>query len=269
MVKILELKTLDIHTFKILFEGLKEIAGEINFIFDRNGLRIKKIDNSQSVLIDMELKAENFEQYTCSEPLKIGLTMINLYKVIKTCVNSNILTIFYDDEMPDILNMVVENEEAQSISHNRLNSIEINLNNHTIDQGELTTIVYIPTNDFQKLIKDASQFNEEIEIQVQNNNLIFKTSDEYTIHETIKKGDYKPENNNKEITSRIYFTKISPSFVSNKYDLRFLLKFIKFSNLCKYLKMNISKDSKSIKFSYDVGNLGTISFYLMSKFIEN
>ena len=43
MVKILELKTLDIHTFKTLFEGLKEIAGEINFIFNENGLKIKKI----------------------------------------------------------------------------------------------------------------------------------------------------------------------------------------------------------------------------------
>ena len=193
--------------------------------------------------------------------------MINLYKVIKTCVNSNILTIYYDDEVPDVLNINVENEEAQSVTENQLNNIEINLQNHNIDQGNISSIIHIPTNDFQKIIKDASQFNnEEIEIQVQGNNVAFKISDEYTTHKTQLKGDIKDPTKIEEIKSRIYFTKSSPNFITNKFDQKFLLKFIKFSNLCKYLKMSISSDSRSILFQYNVGDLGTIRFYLMSKF---
>ena len=268
MVKILELKTCDIHTFKTLFEGLKEIAGEINFLFDKDGLKIKKIDHSQSILIDMVLEGKNFEYYKCDQDLKIGLTMINLYKVIKTCINSNILTIYYDDENPDVLNINVENEEAQYVTHNQLNNIEINLTNHSIDQGEISSIVHIPANDFQKIIKDASQFNnEEIEIQVQENNLIFKIADEYTTHKTHLKGDVKL-NDLSEIKSRVYFTKISPEFITNKYDTKFLLKFIKFTNLCKNLNMSISSKNKFILFKYSIGDFGHIHFYLMSKYIK-
>ena len=69
----------------------------INHIdIDESGIKLIATDSSHNVLIHMKLLAENFDYYHCNKRHVIGVNMTNMYKLIKTMGNSDILTLFLE-----------------------------------------------------------------------------------------------------------------------------------------------------------------------------
>ena len=93
MSKILELKTVQTNSFKVLIEALKEILTDANITFDSTGLKIVAMDPSQTVLVHLKLEASKFEYYKCDKRLVIGVSMINFFKLIKTMTNNDSLNL--------------------------------------------------------------------------------------------------------------------------------------------------------------------------------
>lgn len=256
-MKVLEFKTINIHTFKTLIEGLKELTGNISFVFTKKGIMVKKLHITKSILIEMFLEADKFEDYRCDKDIVIGFDMINLYKVIKTCVNSNILHIYYDDETPSVLNIDVENEEKNYITKNKIYGEDVNSEERYADTTKIVSVVNLPTIDFQKIIKDSKQFESDtLEIAVHKNILSFKCKSEYTIHETLLTGELREGDG--VVESTVFFDKMSDLNIRGKYKSKFLYTFTKFSNLCKILKLSFDEESRFIQIKYNVGELGTL-----------
>mgnify|MGYP000264608683 CR=1 FL=1 len=83
-------KTVQSGAFRILIEALKEILTDTNLTFDKSGIKLVATDNSQIVLVHMKLLAENFEFYHCEEKTRIGINMMNLFKLIKIMNNRDV-----------------------------------------------------------------------------------------------------------------------------------------------------------------------------------
>ena len=95
---ILELKTVQTGVIKVLIEALKEILTDTNIEFDSNGMKIVAMDPSQTVLVHLRLNSNNFEYYHCPKKIIIGLSMLNLFRIIKIATNNDVLTMFIDSE---------------------------------------------------------------------------------------------------------------------------------------------------------------------------
>ena len=95
---IFNIQTVQSGAFRVLVEALKDILTDCNFIFDSTGIKLIATDNSHNVLIHMKLLAENFDYYECSQKVLIGVNMTNLFKLIKTMSNSDILTLFLEKD---------------------------------------------------------------------------------------------------------------------------------------------------------------------------
>ena len=122
---LLVVKTVQSGAFRVLVEALKEILTDTNLIFEPTGIKMMATDNSDTVLIHMKLEADKFEHYYCPEKTVIGLNMNNLYKLIKTMGNNDILTMAIPKMSPNRISLKINNMEKQSQTIFRLNLLDL------------------------------------------------------------------------------------------------------------------------------------------------
>ena len=96
--EILVIRTIQTAAIRILIEALKEILTDTNLIFDKSGIKIMTTDSTKTVLIHMKLESDKFEEFYCQKEIKCGISMMNLYKLIKTIrenlwKNSNVYSV--------------------------------------------------------------------------------------------------------------------------------------------------------------------------------
>lgn len=259
-MKILEFKTLNTSIFRTLFETLKEILTDINIHFTSEGLYIKTTDSSKSIIISLDLEAENFEYYHCErEDFNIGINSMNFNKIIKTCPLTSVLHFYYDDEEEGKLFIIMEDEEKNIRSEYQLNLIETNESHINLKNLEYKMVSYLPCTLFQKNIKDIKNFAEEIEITYKNDELSI-LYDSGFVQSKITMGNTTEEAGLKIQTK-------SPTEITGKYSLESISKIIKCSNLCEQVNLSFIQRYEDFFLSliYETGNLGKIQFILLKK----
>ena len=80
---ILKMKTVQASGFQKLIDCMKDILQDVNWEFDKTGVKVLCMDGSHVCLINMKLDQENFEFYHCPNKIKIGVSMSNFSKLIK------------------------------------------------------------------------------------------------------------------------------------------------------------------------------------------
>ena len=122
---IIDVKTVQASAIRILIEALKDILTDANFIFDKTGVKVIAMDSSHSVLIHMKLDSDKFESYKCVERTKIGINLLNLYKLIKTMQNNDTLTLFIDKNDNNKLGIRINNTDKNTTTIYSLNLLDI------------------------------------------------------------------------------------------------------------------------------------------------
>ncbi len=114
----------------------------------------------------------------------------------------------------------------------------------------------MPSNDFQKICKDLNNISDTVTISSEDSK--FKMSVEGDIGE-------------KEIiigeTVSVAFSKLSNNNVKDRFDLKYLLLFVKSSNLCSTIELFLKKEHPLVLL-YSVASLGSLKFVLAPKMSE-
>ena len=84
---------------KTLFTVVKEQLVEGNLIFTKEGLSILATDSTKIVLVYVVLEADNFANYKCVKPIKIGVEMNIITKILKSISSTDILTILVKNQL--------------------------------------------------------------------------------------------------------------------------------------------------------------------------
>ena len=111
---LLNIKTIQATTIKLVIDALKEILMDVNLEFSSSGMKIIAMDNTHIVLIHLKLEAEKFEKYYCEKKMFVGINMLKLHMLIKTITNNDILSLFILKNDPNILGINIENIEKIS-----------------------------------------------------------------------------------------------------------------------------------------------------------
>ena len=122
---IIELKTVQSSPFRYLIEALKEILTDTNVDFDENGMKIVAMDASHTVLVHLRLEGAKFDKYLCKSKQTIGISMTNLFKMIKQIGNNDTLTLYLEAAEPNKLGIKIENGEKNSITRLKLNLMDL------------------------------------------------------------------------------------------------------------------------------------------------
>ena len=118
-------KTVQSGAFRILVDALKEILTDTNLIFDKSGIKLVATDNSQIVLVHMKLLAENFEYFHCEEKTRIGINMMNLFKLIKIMNNNETLSLFVEKSDKNRLGIKINNNDKKTQTLFKMNLLDI------------------------------------------------------------------------------------------------------------------------------------------------
>ena len=259
--KVLEIKTVQIAPFRTLMTALKDILLETNITFQPDGIRIVNMDKSHTILAHLFLDANKFESYMCMYPkIVIGVNMFHLFKLINTIDNDDTLTIFieeseYCDGVVGHLSLRFENGDIKQCKNQRLKLIEPEEEELEIPNVEFSSIINLPSTDFQKIIRDLSNLSERLEIKSVENELIFKCQGPFADAEIVRSECDNPnafgfiKNDDKE------------KIIQGEFSLKNLSYFIKCTNLCNSIEMYLENNLPLIV-KYSVASLGSIKLCL-------
>ena len=256
---VLTIKTIQIAPFRTLMTALKDILLETNITFKKDGIRIINMDKSHTMLAHLFLEAENFEHYECNkEKIIIGVNMFHLFKLINSIDNDDTLTIYienndYVDGIVTYLGLKFENGDIKQCKTQKLRLIEPDTDEFEEPYVSFSSVINLPSSDFQKIIRDLSCISETLEIKSIGNELIFKCNGQFATAEVKRE----------ESTGGMEFIKKQDSnkIIQGEFSLKNLGYFIKCTNLCSQIEMYLENDLPLVV-KYYVASLGTIKLLL-------
>lgn len=249
-----EIRTVQSGAFRTLIEGLKEILAEANIEFDKNGIRIIDVDETHVVLTYLKLDASKFEYFYCPNQYILGVNMIYLFKLIKTLNNTDSLTLFLPASNPNKLGIRAENAEKQTTNTWMMKLFDANVNMIEMPNTQFTSIINMPSTDFQKICRDFNAVAEKLEITCSGSDLIFRCIGDFVDGETMILSDNKNE-------VKVQKMGASNEIVQGIFELKYLMMFTKCTNLCPSIELYLKNDYPLI-LRYMVANLGEIRMVL-------
>jgi len=256
---VLEIKTVQIAPFRTLMTALKDILLETNIVFKPDGIRIVNMDKSHTILAHLFLDAEKFEHYYCKYPkIIIGVNMFHLFKLINTIDNDDTLTIYieekeYSEGVVDNLGLKFENGDIKQCKIQKLKLIEPEQEELQVPDVPFSSIITLPSTDFQKIIRDLSNISERLEIKSVGNELIFKCEGPFATAE-IRRSE---SDGNMEFLQK----QSAAHVIQGEFSLKNLGYFIKCTNLCNTIEMYLENNLPLIV-KYSVASLGEIKLCL-------
>ena len=258
---VLTIKTVQIAPFRTLMTALKDILLETNISFQPDGIRIINMDKSHTILAQLYLAAQNFEFYECKqEKIIIGVNMFHLFKLINSIDNDDTLTIYienadYIDGIVSHLALKFENGEIKQCKTQKLRLIEPEPEELEYPDVKFSSIINLPSADFQKIIRHLSCISDKLEIKSVGNELIFKCSGQFASAEI-----HRAESDG---SMGFVLKQDSSKVIQGEFSLKNLGYFIKCTNLCSQIEVYLENDLPLVV-KYDVASLGTIRLCLAS-----
>ena len=256
---VLTIKTVQIQPIRNLITAIKDILTDCTILFDGDGMSIINFDKSQTILVKVLLHSRKFEQYTCNENrILICANTVQLFRVISSISNEDTLSMYIDkddfhDGIVSHLGLQYDNGNIKQCYSQKLRLIEPDSEEIPDIQVEYSTIINLPTTDFQKIIRDLNGVSDRIEIRSVGKDLTFSCEGTYAsskVYRTESEGNLNFKQND------------DPSvIVQGEFSLKSLSQFIKCTPLCSHLEMYLGNDLPLI-IKYDVASLGSISLAL-------
>jgi proliferating cell nuclear antigen len=262
---ILTIQTLQIAPFRTLMAALKDILLETNIIFTKDGIKIINMDKSHTILVHLSLEAHNFELYQCKmDKIIIGVNMFHLFKLINSIDNDDTLTIYieeadYTDGIVQYLGLKFENGSIKQHKIQKLRLIEPDSDELAVPDVKFSSVLNLPSADFQKIIRDLSCISDKIEIKsiatTDGVELIFKCTGGFAQAE-IRRTE---SDGNMEFIKKQDVSKI----IQGEFSLKNLSYFIKCTNLCSQIEIYL-ENNLPLVVKYNVASLGVIMLALAS-----
>ena len=256
---VLTIKTVQIAPFRILMTALKDILLDTNIVFTKDGIRIINMDKTHTILVHLLLKACNFEFYECKyDKIIIGVNMFHLFKLITSIDNDDTLTIYienddYVDGVVTELGLKFENGDIKQSKIQKLRLIEPDQEELEIPDVKFSSIINMPSSDFQKIVRDLANISEKLEIKSVGDELIFLCVGQYA----------KAEIRRTETQGSMQFVQklANDGIIQGEFSLKNLVYFIKCTNLCNQIEIFL-ENNRPLIVKYNVASLGEIRLCL-------
>lgn len=245
----MHLKTIQASALKTCFEVLKDVLHDVNLFFTAEGISITALDNAKVALINMKLEADNFEEYSCPEPVTAGINISNLFKLFKIITTSDVLGMDIVDK--DVMNITIENSAKNSKTKFDYKLLWINEDVLSIPDIPRQSTTILPSVDFQRICRDMGNLSDDVKVTRENNMIKFSCEGDFANQKT----DIDTEQDDFQGT------------IGNTYPLKYINLFTKATSMCSAMKIHLSEptDRIPIIFVYNIANLGEIEFFLAAR----
>jgi proliferating cell nuclear antigen len=244
--------TVQSNAIKTLIEALKDILGDVNLRISPQGIQILTVEPNGCAIVHLNLVCTNFEHfYSQTEEFHIGVNIKSLYILLKTLGNNDVITLFVLQNDITRLHILIENKEKKVKDISKLKLLDFDEHEYDIPSVEFDCVIKMPSSDFQKICKDLSNIDDVVEIKNDYNTFSF------SVYGDIGDKEIKIEEN--EYINIQQMQQSEP--YSEKYQLKYLLSFVKSSNLCSSVEIYLTNHYPLVLI-YSAGSLGSLKFLL-------
>ena len=255
---VMTIKTVQIQPIRNMITAIKDILTDATITFTKDGMKIINFDKTHTILVNVTLNSYKFEQYDC-EPEKIIVcaNTLHLFKVISTMSNDDTLSMYidkadYHDGVVSHLGLQYDNGDIKQCYSQKLRLIDPDMEELIVPDVEYSTIINLPTTDFQKIIRDLNGISDRIEIKSVGNDLIFSCEGNFASSKI-----YRSESGG----NMEFIQKKSNKIIQGNFSLKNLGYFIKCTNLCNQIELYL-ENNLPLVVKYSVASLGDIKLCL-------
>lgn len=257
---VLTIKTVQIQPIRNMITAIKDILADATITFTKNGMKIINFDKSHTILVNVSLRSKDFEKYVCHpEKIIVCANTLQLFKVISTMSNEDTLSMYiekndYTDGIVSNLGLQYDNNTIRQCYSQKLKLIEPDSEELVVPDVEYSTVINLPTSDFQKIIRDLNCISDRtVEIKSVGSELIFSCEGDFATSRIFR----SESDGNMEFIQKPNASVV----IQGEFSLKSLSQFIKCTPLCTHLEMYLGNDLPLI-IKYNVASLGEIKLCL-------
>ena len=256
---VLTIKTVQIQPIRNMITAIKDILTDATITFTKDTFKIINFDKTHTILVNVVLRSHKFEEYDCvPDKIIVCANTLHLFKVISTMSNDDTLSMYidksdYHDGIVSNLGLQYDNGDIKQCYSQKLRLIEPDMEELVVPDVEYSTVINLPTSDFQKIIRDLNGVSDRVEIKSVGNDLIFSCDGNFASSRIFR----SESDGNMEFIQKSDASVI----IQGEFSLKSLSHFIKCTPLCSHLEMYLGNDLPLIV-KYDVASLGEIKLCL-------
>jgi proliferating cell nuclear antigen PCNA len=279
---LLELRTSECKPFKKIFDTLKENVTDLNIYATENGLKAVSLDVSNTVLIDLELEASNFDHYFCAglvdqngdkQPLRLTISVPHVSKVMRTVNSSDDVITWIHRKGSETLDIIFTSKakNEQRMFNITLQTPEEEVEDMLKIEGiqDYPFVLTMPCVDFQRICKDMKGLGvSEVSITHQGDQLIFASDSEIANCKMIRQGSRLDDA--VDTDTNIIFEKLPKEgcVYSDIFKFENLNNFSKCNDIGSKTVRICMNERHPIVFIFKVGTMGEVTFALAPKVPE-
>ena len=254
MTIIFKAKSQEAYCIKVLAELLANNIKTACFVVDETGISLRMMDHHRTILIDLDLKAENFTIYKFnSKKMYLGINLNHLYKLAKSIKKKDSIELFIDDKNPNDLAIRVIPKENNRISTSYLKIQTVQNLDIDIPTGYNKPVI-VSSSEFQKMSKDMSNIGTTMKVTSKNFQIVFHCNAGGILKRSVQFGE---EETDEDTVDSSASTEYCQDFLTEQ-----LCRITKLSGLSSNMQIY---PGKPLLFRSNVGSLGKISIYIKSK----
>ena len=257
-------KTTDAYIFKIMTELLHNVIKIACFEISPVQISLRMMDSNRRTLIDLCLKASNFNIYHLAPQadnanLNIGVNLNHLYRMMKSIKKRDQLILFISESRPQDLGIQIMPKDFSRVT---ISYVKI--------QNITNLAIALPENYEHSILVSASEFSKMCKDMFNMANTITVTSRQYSIGFLCNVGSvYSREvilgdtehtkdqvDNSNDTTDTIFF--------NEDYDTEQLSRILKISGLSSTMNIKCKKNMPLLIHTR-IGILGRLSIFIKSK----
>lgn len=252
-------KTREGYIFKVLAELLHSVIKTACFEVDATGIRLQMMDENRTILINLELEADNFciYKFRGNEKLYLGINLAHFHKMLKPVKKRDSIELFIGEANPiDLVIQIIPKE------NNRVTTSYIKIQNIQYIDVELPEgygkPVIVPSGEFQKMCKGLTHISNVTHIVARRFHIRFSSDASGVMKRDTEFGE-KDDTESEDEDGKAEEPEYSEDFETDH-----LTRITKIAGLSTTMQI-YPKSDKPLLFRSNVGGLGKISIYLKSR----
>jgi proliferating cell nuclear antigen len=245
---------------KKILESVKDLQTDANLVCTEDGILLQAMDAAHVSLITFTLLTDAFSLYTCTDTITLGVNTVVFARILKCADNTDSVLLRTVDDGK--LHITFESQSGQRTSEFQMNLMEIDGEHISIPDTEYTCSVKMPSGDFTRIVRDLQAFGETTTVAVEGETVRFTATGEAGTASIIVKAD-------KTAKAETEWTEIEcgePTAMN--FALRYLSSFTKGQGIADQVTLFMTA-GMPIYVTYDMGDLGSVGYYLAPKVHED
>jgi proliferating cell nuclear antigen len=246
---------------KKVIEAIKDIVQDANFLCTEDGIQMQAMDQAHVALITLTLLADGFTSYRCNTDFTLGINILSLTKILKCAENSDSILLRADPE-GDVLYVELESPNGSRKSQFELRRLDIEADTVQFPDIEYSASVKMPSSEFQRVIRDLATLGDTSKISIQEQQVSFSVNGDIGKASVILAEDRTCKKEEEQTIIEV------SENTEGIFALRYLSYFTKATGISEQVGIYMSTNIP-IHISYDMGDIGSVGYYLAPKLTED